>query len=502
MNRASGILMPVFSLPSDHGIGTLGREAYRFADLLAEAGQRYWQVLPLNPTSYGDSPYQSFSSYAGNPYFIDLDLLIEDGLLTKKEVVSCDFGSDPNHIDYGKLYENRFPLLHLAYERGFKKSEKEIENFIDQNRQWLMPYATYMALKKANGMKAWTKWEIKEFDSSMEEDRKFFIYLQVLFFKQWDKLREYVHSLGIRIIGDVPIYVAMDSADVWSEPEQFRLFRDGEPTFVAGVPPDYFSKDGQLWGNPLYDYERMASDGFGWWIRRIDGASRMYDLIRIDHFRGFASYYRVPEGAKTAKDGHWKEGPGMKLVGTLKGWFPQVKFIAEDLGILSEDVGILLKESGLPGMKVLEFAFDGDESNTHLPHNHGQNQVVYTGTHDNSPLKLWQEEASPKAIRFAMRYLRVNSINDLADAIIAATMASTADTAIIPLQDWLGLGKGARINVPGTPAGNWTWRVTKKAISSRIIEKIREQTKLYGRLEEADSRETRSEIVVRGGQEL
>lgn len=482
MNRASGILMPIFSLPSNYGIGTLGIEAYRFADLLAKAGQKYWQVLPLNPTSYGDSPYQSFSSYAGNPYFIDLDLLIEDGLLTKKEVEACDFGSDPAKIDYGKLYENRYPLLHKAFERGWKRDEKEIRAFLKENTDWLTPYATYMALKKANHMKHWLEWEIKTFDASMEEDRNFYSYLQFLFFQQWNELREYVHELGISIIGDVPIYVAMDSADVWSEPGQFRIFRDGEPTFVAGVPPDYFSKDGQLWGNPLYDYERMTADGFNWWIRRIGGAARMYDVIRIDHFRGFASYYCVPEGAKTAKNGHWEPGPAMRLVGVLTGWFPQVKFIAEDLGMLTKDVGVLLKASGLPGMKVLEFAFDDDASNTHLPHNHSKNQVVYTGTHDNAPLKLWQQEASPASIRFAMRYLGVNREDKLADAIIRAVLSSVADLAVIPLQDWLGLGEGSRINTPGTPSGNWTWRLEKKAFTVKCAEQIRELLKLYGRL--------------------
>ena len=336
--------MAVSSLPSPYGIGTLGKAAYDFADFLKDAGQSYWQMLPLGPTSYGDSPYQSFSAYAGNPYYIDPDMLAADGLLTDAECAAPDWGSDPRHVDYGKIYESRFTLLHKAYKRGWERDAEAIAAFAQDNARWLPDYALYMACKRHFGMKAWTEWPdddlrlrkneavLDKYRTLLREDVQFFTYLQFLFFRQWTALRDYVHQQGIRIIGDLPIYVAMDSADVWAEPQFFQLDDDLVPKAVAGVPPDYFTADGQLWGNPLYDWDAMRDDGFGWWIRRIDGAGKLYDVIRIDHFRGFANYWAVPYGQPTAKNGRWIAGPGMDLIERLNGWFPQLEFIAEDLG--------------------------------------------------------------------------------------------------------------------------------------------------------------------------
>ena len=409
MNRSSGILMPIFSLPSPYGIGTLGKAAYDFADFLAEAGQHYWQMLPLGPTSYGDSPYQSFSTFAGNPYFIDPDLLVEDGLLTKQEVKAYRWGSDPRHVDYGAVYNSRLKLLSKAKKRGWERDREEVTAFVAENARWLPDYALFMACKRHFGMRSWTEWEdedirlrrsqlvLEQYRTLLREDVELFTYIQYLFFRQWEALRTYLHGKDIHIIGDLPIYVAMDSADVWAEPENFQLDDRCVPTEVSGVPPDYFSADGQLWGNPLYRWDRMQADGFGWWIRRIDGAGKLYDVIRIDHFRGFESYWAVPYGETTAKNGRWVKGPGMALVGVLTGWFPQLEFIAEDLGYPTPEVAQLLRDSGLPGMKVLEFAFDSRDTSSYLPHSYRENCICYTGTHDNSPLALWRQAILPLA---------------------------------------------------------------------------------------------------------
>ena len=423
MNRSSGILMPIFSLPSPYGIGTLGKAAYDFADFLAEAGQHYWQMLPLGPTSYGDSPYQSFSTFAGNPYFIDPDLLVEDGLLTKREVKAYRWGDDPRHVDYGAVYNSRLKLLAKAKKRGWERDREEVTAFVAENARWLPDYALFMACKRHFGMRSWTEWEdedirlrrspevLEQYRTLLREDVELFTYIQYLFFRQWEALRTYLHERDIHVIGDLPIYVAMDSADVWAEPENFQLDDRCVPTEVSGVPPDYFSADGQLWGNPLYRWDRMQADGFGWWIRRIDGAGKLYDVIRIDHFRGFESYWAVPYGETTAKNGRWVKGPGMALVGVLTGWFPQLEFIAEDLGYPTPEVAQLLRDSGLPGMKVLEFAFDSRDTSSYLPHSYGENCICYTGTHDNSPLALWRQEADPADIAFAKEYLGVRFLH-------------------------------------------------------------------------------------------
>lgn len=492
MDRASGILLPISALPSPYGIGTLGKAAYAFADFLHAAGQRYWQLLPLGPTSYGDSPYQSFSTFAGNPYFIDLDLLAEEGLLDKEDLAAADWGNDPRYVDYGKIYEVRFDVLRRAFLRGRERDREAVERFQAEN-PWLKNYALYMAVKAHFGMKSWLEWPdeairvrapeaVARYEKELAEDVAFYTYLQYLFFKQWGELREYIHSLGIRIIGDLPIYVAMDSADVWAEPEFFQLGEGNIPTEVSGVPPDYFSADGQLWGNPLYDYDRMRQDGFGWWIRRVEGASRLFDVIRIDHFRGLESYWAVPYGAETAREGRWRKGPGMDLVGVLTQWFHGLDIIAEDLGFLTPEVHQLLRDSGLPGMKVLEFAFDAREPSNYLPHTYERNCVCYVGTHDNETVMQWREQADRADVTFARKYLGLNEAEGFHWGMIRGGMSSVADTFVAQMQDYLGLGAEGRMNTPGTLGNNWRWRLLPGEASPALARKIRQYAHMYGRL--------------------
>ena len=492
MERSSGILLPIFSLPSPYGIGTFGKAAYAFADFLKAAGQKYWQLLPLGPTSYGDSPYQSFSTFAGNPYFIDLDLLIEDGLLTKQEAAACKWGGNPRYVDYGKIYESRFRLLEKAKERGWAREREKVRAFEKENEGWLPDYALFMALKRHFDMAAWGDWPdqgarmhepaaLERYRAELKDDVELFTYVQFLFYRQWSALKEYINGLGIRIIGDLPIYVAMDSADVWAEPEMFRLNERRVPTEVSGVPPDYFSEDGQLWGNPLYDYEAMERTGFGLWIRRVGGAQKLYDVIRIDHFRGFESFWAVPYGEKTARKGRWVKGPGMKLVGVLTGWFHGLSFIAEDLGYPTPEVTRLLADSKLPGMKVLEFAFNPHEPSDYLPHLYGENCVCYTGTHDNAPLEEWREEGDAGELAHAKRYLGLNDEEGFAYGMIRGGMGSVAKLFVAQMQDYLELGKYHRINTPGTATGNWEWRMLPGEADEALAERIAEITKRYGR---------------------
>lgn len=474
--------MPVFSLPSKYGIGTLGKPAYDFVDFLVKAGQRYWQILPVGPTSYGDSPYQSFSTFAGNPYFIDLDLLIKDGLIGKADCDACDWGDTADRIDYGKIYENRFKVLKKAFDNGYKRDSKDVRRFKEENADWLPSYALFMALKKHFGMKAWTEWDdddirlrrgdsVKQYTLLLADDIDFYTYIQYLFFKQWDELRAYAKENGIGIIGDIPIYIAGDSADVWSDPDSFQLDDENYPTEVAGVPPDYFSADGQLWGNPLYRWDVMKRDGYGWWIRRIGGAQKLYDVLRIDHFRGLESYWAVPYGETTAKHGRWIKGPGIGFVKTITDWFGNMDFIAEDLGILTDDVRDLLKESGLPGMKVLEFAFSAGEPSDYLPHNYDKNCICYGGTHDNNTLRGWLDTADKADVEVAKKYLGLNKTEGYVEGIIRGGMSSTAVLFVTQMQDWLGLDGSARINTPGTPSDNWQWRMTEGALTDKTAKK-------------------------------
>ena len=492
MKRSCGILMPISSLPSPHGIGTLGAEARKFVDFLADAGQSWWQILPVGPTSYGDSPYQSFSAYAGNPYFVDLDLLCEDGLLTPAEVNSVNWGTDPAKVDYSAIYNSRFPLLHLAMERGWERDADKVAAFSEENASWLPDYALFMAVKRHFGMQSWTEWPdedirlrrpeaVARYQEELADDIRLFTYIQYLFFRQWEDLRSYAHEKGIGIIGDLPIYVAMDSADVWADPRAFQLDERNVPAEVAGVPPDYFTADGQLWGNPLYDWDAMKADGYTWWIRRIAGASRLYDILRIDHFRGLESYWAVPYGETTAKIGRWVKGPGMDLIGVLTEKFPNIQFIAEDLGYLTPEVRQLLEDSGLPGMKVLEFAFDSREAANYLPHTYPRHCVCYAGTHDNATLMGWKDEAAPADIAMARQYLGINDEEGFHWGVLRGGQSSVADLFVAQMQDYLGLGSEARMNTPGILGGNWQWRMLPGQITDALAARIADMARLYGR---------------------
>ncbi len=483
--------MHISSLPSPYGIGTLGKAAYDFADFLHRAGQRYWQILPIGPTSYGDSPYQSFSTCAGNPYFIDLDLLEQDGLLTREEIDAVDWGTDAGRVDYGFQYSVRFDLLYHAYLRGRDRDADALREFRDAN-PWVEEYALYMALKRRNSMQSWEHWpeEIRlrrpgaadTYATVLAEDTNFFIYLQFLFFRQWNRLRDYVHGLGIRIIGDLPIYVPYDSCDVWANPRLFQLDEGGLPTGVAGVPPDYFSEDGQLWGNPLYNWDAMRADGYRWWMQRIAAAGRLFDVIRIDHFRGLESYWSVPYGDVNARRGHWVKGPGQDFIDAVHRSFPKLHLIAEDLGFLTPEVIELQRNSGYPGMKVLEFAFDPREPSNYLPHRYTTNCICYSGTHDNETLVQWLDGASPETVQYVQEYLGLRDRSECVSGILRAGMASVADVFIAQLQDYLELGAEARMNEPGTlSTKNWSWRVDASLLTDELADRIARMVKLYER---------------------
>jgi len=494
MKRASGILLPVSSLPSKYGIGCFSKEAYEWIDQLKKAGQSYWQILPLAPTSYGDSPYQSFSSFAGNPYFIDLEQLIEEGVLTREECDAEDFGDHPNYVDYGKMYDNRLKLLRLAYERSNISENPEFNRFVWENGAWLDDYALFMAVKKRFDGAAWSEWaeDIKKrWGFAMDYYRRecyfeieFYKYLQFTFRKQWDKLKEYANDNGIEIIGDIPIYVAFDSADAWASPEMFQFDEETQPTAVAGCPPDAFSADGQLWGNPLYRWEYHRATGYEWWCKRLDHCFKMYDVVRIDHFRAFDEYYSIPYGDDTAKNGKWMPGPGMELFNALNARFGEKQIIAEDLGFQTPTVAKLLKDSGYPGMKVLEFAFDPREESDYLPHGYDRNCVVYTGTHDNETLVQWYKGLDEESKAFAEEYM--NNAHTPAEEkywdFVRLAMMSTANTCITPVQDFLGLDAEARINHPSTMGFNWKWRINREMLNKDMIEKIYKLTKISYRL--------------------
>ncbi len=488
--RSSGILLPISSLPSPHGIGTLGQEAYDFIDFLRDSGQRYWQILPLCPTGYGDSPYQSFSSFACNPYFIDLDLLVSQGLLSNEDVKNSGLVSDPNGVNYKNLFEKRFDLLRIAV-NALDKNSPEFSSFHEQNAFWLEDYALFMAIKHEYQMTAFQNWpeplRIRDKDAIdekrhlLKEEIFFWSALQFLFFSQWQTLKQYAKEKNIQIIGDIPIYVSPDSADLWANSKLFQVDENKHMTEVAGCPPDGFSEDGQLWGNPLYDWDYHKDTKFQWWIQRVKYAATFYDLIRIDHFRGFAGYYAIPAGEATARNGCWREGPGKSVIDALKKNLPYVCIIAEDLGYLTKDVKRLLKYSGFPGMKVLQFAFDSSESSDYLPHNHKKNCIVYTGTHDNTTTPDWVCSVPPENVAFAKEYLGIDSDHQITEQFIRAAFSSVAQTAIIPMADWLGLGKEARINAPSTLGDNWVWRVSKDSLTPELSQRIRRMSKIYGR---------------------
>jgi len=547
--RQSGIIMPVFSLPSSRGIGSMGRAAFDFIDWLADAGQSVWQILPLGPTNDGNSPYQCVSSFAGNPLLIDIDLLIQEGLLNDSDFLARgyalvkEFGAGSsyendkkneadnhsendkekesecpadsvNKIDYKALIPNRDFLLRRAFGRcigngsdvKLQALKSDYQSFKDSCAKGLKDYAFYAALKAYFGFKSWIDWEdeeikrrkpqaIEKYAGLLAEEIDYNLFVQYLFFKQWNAVKAYAEEKGITILGDIPVYVPLDSSDVWAEPQFFALDENLNPKAVAGVPPDYFSEEGQNWGNPLYNWDAMKNDGYGWWIRRIDAALGFCHRLRIDHFRGFDSYWAIPCDEKSAKGGHWEQGPGLAFVNVLTGWFGQGRFVAEDLGILTDSVRGLLKESGLPGMKVLQFAFSPDGTSAYLPHNYDHNCICYTGTHDNTTLYDWVQNADQKELEFARKYLGLDIQSPgtmagekhadskvLAAAIIRCGQASAANLFMAQLQDYLMLGCDARTNIPGTMYGNWNWQLAPGQLTQKLSAEIKDLTKLYSRL--------------------
>lgn len=491
--RESGILMPIFSLPSSYGIGCFSKEAYEFVDKLSAADQKYWQILPLGPTGQGDSPYQSFSTFAGNPYFISLDAFVEEGLLHKRELQNVDFGKKACRIDYGKLYKKRFTILWKAYQRFQERKDPAYNRFIKENNDWLEDYSLFMAIKSKHEGKEWTSWEkplrmrkpaaIAKAKQELAEEIGFYCFQQYYFWKQWEQLHAYAKKKHVKIIGDIPFYVASDSADVWSCRKLFELDQNAEPVNVAGCPPDSFSPTGQVWGNPLYTWEYHKQTHYRWWIKRISYNLKKYDMLRIDHFRGFDEYYSIPNGDLTAANGHWEKGPGMELFRELQKKVGRGNIIAEDLGFLTDSVRNLVHETGYPGMKIIEFAFDSREKSDNMPYHFEKNCVVYTGTHDNDTLQSWYQKLDRNDKRHALQYMgnQRTPQNEVHMDFIRLAMSSIADLCIIPIQDYLGLGEEARINTPSTNVNNWCWRLKKGQITDNLVMKIQALTSIYGR---------------------
>lgn len=490
--RKSGILLPVSSIPSKYGIGTFSEQAYKFIDLLEKAGQSYWQILPLGPTGYGDSPYQSFSTFAGNPYYIDLESLIDEGYLTRSDCEKCDFGENDEYIDYEKIYLSRFNVLKIAFHNSNVEKEPDFQAYVKNNSYWLDDYALYMAVKNSFGGKSWSEWDediklrkpaaMKLYREKYAEEVTFYQFQQYMFAKQWFALKEYANKKKIQIIGDIPIYVAFDSADTWANPELFQLDDTLTPVAVAGCPPDAFSATGQLWGNPLYRWDYHKKTGYAWWMKRIAYCYELYDVVRIDHFRGFDEYYSIPFADETAEFGHWEKGPGYDIFKTMKEQIGNKPVIAEDLGFLTKSVIKLVKKTGYPGMKVLQFAFDPREESDYLPHNYVENSIVYTGTHDNDTTLGWYGVLSRRDRAFAKKYLNIRTNKDVQWEFIRAAMASVSETCVIPMQDYLGLSAKARINIPSTLGTNWKWRMLPGQFTDELAERILEMTKLYGRV--------------------
>ncbi len=490
--RQSGILMHITSLSGPCGIGTMGKEAFRFVDFLEEAGQSCWQILPLNPTGYGDSPYQSCSAYAGNPYLIDLEDLVKEGMLKQEDLDSVTWCHSEEKVDFGIQYNNKLNVLRIAFER-FQTSE-DFEHFCLVNSGWLADYCLFMALKGKYQGKPWYEWDeaLKRRDpdavwaarQELSQEIRFFSFVQHLFFTQWNALHKYAGEKGISIIGDVPIYVPLDSVEVWTAPELFQLDENLTPTAVAGCPPDAFTADGQLWGNPLYRWDYMAAHGYSWWIRRMRAAGTMYDVVRLDHFRGFESYWSVPYGDTTARNGQWVKGGGLEFIQTLQKALPDLKLIAEDLGFLTPEVLAMRDASGLPGMKILEFAFyDQDAPSEYLPFNYTGNCVVYTGTHDNVTAQEWFDTTEAACVEYARDYMHLSKEEGYVWGMIRTAMESVADLCMVQLQDCLALGAEARMNCPGLLSDkNWTWRVKPGMTTPELAQRLRKMTRLYGRL--------------------
>ncbi len=494
--RSAGILLPLFSLPSRYGIGGFGKEAFEFVDFLSHSHQKYWQILPIGPTGFGDSPYQTFSTFAGNPYFVSLDILQEEGLLKAGECLHSGEGSSKTSIDYGKLYIERFKTLKTAFKRSEHQKSPSYKDFISSNSFWLQDFACFMAIKNSKGGAGFSGWEkelrlrkpaaLKKFGEEHSEEIEFQKFLQFKFFEQYAALKSYANEKNVQIIGDIPIYVSPDSSDLWASPELFQLNKDGSLKAVAGCPPDAFSSLGQLWGNPLYDWEYHKSTGFDWWLKRVEHCTKLYDVIRIDHFRGFDEYYSIPAGMKDATKGSWEPGPGMALFKAIRERLGKISIIAEDLGLITPSVRKLVKNTGFPNMKVLEFAFDpGDKygAGDYLPHNYPRNCVVYTGTHDNETLVGWIRNLKAPQRRMIRNYLGIGSgrTDVIVRGLIRLAMMSVADYCIIPLQDYLVLDNSARINFPSTLGNNWQWRYEKDDLTDALSEEICKLTDMYRR---------------------
>ena len=493
--RQSGVLMHISSLPGKYGIGSFGQSAYDFVDFLVRTKQRYWQILPLGTTSYGDSPYQSFSAFAGNTYFIDFDILIEEGLLNEADVKGADFGDDPRKVDYAKIFDARRPIMEKAVARFLKADDlSDYESFVEQNAAWLEVFAEYMAIKEHFDNLAWTEWpdeairrreaaSLASYREKLADKLTYHRVTQYLFFKQWLKLKAYANEHHIEIVGDMPIYVAADSADVWAQPHFFKTDAVGKPTCVAGCPPDEFSETGQLWGNPIYDWEAMDKDGYAWWIERLRESFKIYDIVRIDHFRGFESYWEVPAGSETSASGKWVKGPDYKLFAAVKEELGDLNIIAEDLGFMTDEVIELRERTGFPGMKILQFAFNPDDESIDSPHLAPNNSVMYTGTHDNNTVLGWYKDEIDDATRqYMAQYTNRKEYETVPHAMLRTIFASVSFMAIATMQDLLELDSAARMNYPSTIGGNWTWRMTAEELNPIVEGELYSLTKTYRRM--------------------
>ncbi len=490
--RKSGILLHLSSLPGPYGIGTMGKQAYAFVDFLAQAGQKYWQILPLAPTGYGNSPYSPFSTFAGNPFFIDPDLLREEGLLTQEELDSFTWGENPEHVDYGLVYRERNKLLTMAFRRFQPEGNEEYRVFFNRCRDWLEDYGLFMALKEKYGGASWQTWPIslmmrlpealEEFREALDERIRFQYFLQFAFHHQWFALRKYANDKGIRVIGDVPIYLPLDSAEVWANPELFQLSPSRRPKLVAGCPPDSIYENGQTWGNPLYNWENLKADGYDWWIRRLKAAGRLYDLVRLNHFHGFVRYWAIPVEEGVPQKGSWMDGPGMDFICTIQKRLPKVEFIADDLGGMNTKVEELEQSSGYPGMRVVQYAFDSRGTGIYYPNLYPVNSVCYSSIHDDPPLKHWLDNASTEDLSRAKNFLGLNENEGMVWGMIRGGMASASKICIVQMQDYLELGGEARMNCPGTQSEhNWAWRVKEGVFTEDLAKRILELSRRWGR---------------------
>ena len=490
LQRGAGILLPVSSLPSPYGIGTFGKAAYAFVDQLVEAGQRYWQVLPLGPTNYGDSPYQSFSAFAGNPYFIDLDMLCEEGLLKIDEIQHIEWQKTPDRVEYELLWEHRYMVLKQAFIRSNHKETEKYQHFMEENIQWIQDYGLFMACKENFGNVEWLKWDkdirfrqpeaLQRYRKAFSQEIEFYQFLQYKFYEQWSRIKKYANEHGVEIIGDMPIYVALDSVDVWANPGLFELDEERKPVCVAGCPPDAFSDDGQKWGNPLYNWKVMEVEEFAWWKHRMAAAAKLFDVVRIDHFIGIVRYYVIPAN-DSARNGWFEWGPGEKLIRALDEARGRTKIIAEDLGVVIPQVGELLEKAGYPGMKVIEFAFDGNTDNPYLPHMYQKNCVVYGGTHDNETLVGYYDNLSVDNLAYALQYTDCSNRADLIEKVFLMAYRSIADTVIFQMQDVLEKGNEARMNLPATIGENWRWRLLEGEFTKEKRTWLKSLSIIYGR---------------------